>query len=119
RWPLIRISPNDPASKKSGSFIARPPRPPPTILRPLLRGFRLLVNFNGLAGRNRDRLAALAAVDPAGFFVPDDDVVLAGRRALDLELAVGVGDGEVRMVEHPHPTAHRREDAGGDGVKSW
>src|SRR5262245_46481488 len=61
-----------------------------------------------LAGVDGDRLAGAAggAAEKAAAAVPDDHAAFACRRVLDLEIAVLVRHGEVRVVEHADPAVH-------------
>src|SRR5262249_22079237 len=60
-----------------------------------------------LAGLQLDRLAVLVAADPPGTFVPGDQLRLAGRGQLDLEVAVLVGDRVVGVSDtRSQPVIH-------------
>src|SRR5262249_44261841 len=61
--------------------------------------FQLLLRRRAALDRDLDPVGA--ALAPTGRFVPADEAVLAGRRVLDLETAVGVGHGEIRVVVDP------------------
>ena len=66
-----------------------------------------LAEVGGGPALDGDLVAGLArrAAAPAAV-VPGSQPPFAGRRVLDLEVAVGVGHGEVRMVEDADPCLH-------------
>src|SRR5262249_19640784 len=69
----------------------------------------------GLAVLHVDLVAGLAG-DEIGRFMPGDDVQLRpGRYALDLEVAVLIRDGDVRMIDGPHLGSHPPVDAAAEG----
>src|SRR5262249_16002787 len=74
--------------------------------RSLLRLELEPAEVEGLPGRDLDRLAFRVLRGPEPGLVPDDDVALARRGVLDLEVAVLVGHGEVGVVEDAHVALH-------------
>src|ERR1700739_1922657 len=74
--------------------------------------FHLEIHFRGAVRLDLDGVALLVTlVEIADLLLPGYDAVFPGGGLFDLEVAVLVGHGEVRVVEDPDPGPHPAVDA--------